>query len=480
MKFRAGGTAQNRSPTLGRTQAKSVVVNLVTNGLIAAQSLVVLLFLSVREIGLLGIATGIGSLALVAQQFGLGAATLKEVSVASDRGSAYQTMIAGLALRVVMTVPVSLLLIALSGWLADDVYGHPEIQGPLIIFAAIILLYGVVDVLSYTLQGLQLWQRFFAQKLVGVVVSTAVVIAATAAFGLDGYFAGLLAGTLATTAVAAVVVSTAFGRKILATRPRGLRRRARAMLRLGVAAYGAKILQVLALQAPILVAGYVASAEDTGALKVALTIGTIVLGLSGAVNTVNIAVFSKRFADADQGAGVEARRQVGLYTVLSAGLAAAIATVGPDAVTVFGSQYEGTTDAIVLGVVGAALYGILGIVVSTVYIPVGEYGRFVVVYLIPAVVASGGALAAAWVDRGIALFAGALALGAAAGVAFTFADLARRALLPLQASMAVTTMVVVGVVGMLEAPQLVRYALLPVAILACALMIRSLLAPQVA
>ncbi len=460
---------------LGKIQATSAAVSGIASGILALQSLVVLLFLSAREVGVLGIATGIGSLALVAQQFGVGAATLKEVAVAGERSTAYQTMLAGLVLRIAMTLPFSLVLVALSGWLATDVYGHPEIRGPVIIFAAIILLYGLVDVLAYTLQGLHLWTRFFAQKVVAAAVTAATVVVATAAFGLDGYFAGLLVAAVIVTATTAVFVAGAFGRTLLTTRPHGLRRRARAMLGLGIAAYVAKIFQVLALQAPILVAGYVESAEDTGALKVALTVGTVVLGLSGAVNTINIAVFSRRVARADERVSIDARRQVGLYAVLSAALCAAIAAVGPDVLRALDLGYADVGGTIVLGVVGPALFGILGIVVSTVYIPIGAYTRFVVVYLVPAAGAVGASLLAAHAGGGVEPFAAALVAGSAAGIAVAFADLARRRLLPPEAVAAVAAIAAVGLAGVLQMAEGARYALFAAAFVVSLVMFMRML-----
>lgn len=416
---------------LGRTHVESFVVSLASTGLLSLQNLLVLLLIDRRELGLLGIASGIGSLALIAQYFGIGASTLKEVSVAQSRRRAGELMVAGITLRMALTLPFAAALVALSGWIAGTVYDQPELRTPLMWFAAILLLYGITDVCSYTIQGLHAWRRFFIVKLTGAALHPPIVLGATAVWGLDGYFGGLAAAATGGAVIAVVGVLSLFGWRVKAPSRARLRIDMRTMVPLGFYAHVAKILQVLGLQAPILIAGYHYSAELTGDLKFALTIGAALLALSGAVNSVNISVFSRRFASSGADLRRDVRRQIGLYATLTGGLAAMVALLAPEIVDVVGrGRYASAVPASVLAIAATALFGLIGVVVSTLHIPAGNHRQFVGLYLIPTVATSLAAVAVARTGGSIDLMGAGLLAGTSLGVAVAYADLARRGLLP--------------------------------------------------
>jgi O-antigen/teichoic acid export membrane protein len=239
------------------------------------------------------------------------------------------------------------------------------------------------------------------------------------------------------------------------------------MLRLSIAAYVAKVCQVLGLQGPLLVAGYYYSAQSTGELKFALTIGTLLLGLASAVNAINVAVFSRRFDRDEHETWDAARYQIALFSVISGVLAALVALSAVELLDVVAKgEYAGALAATALCAAGAALHGLIGVIVSTVYIPVGEYGRFVAAFLLAALVAVAGSLAASVAGLEIAWSAAAFLGGTAAGAMLTLAGLTRRFALP-RRELAVLVMTIgMAVFAATGPPGGVRYALITLAILA--------------
>jgi O-antigen/teichoic acid export membrane protein len=444
---------------LGRTQLQSVVVTLVATGLLALQNLVVLSLLDRHELGILGIASGVGSLALISQYFGVGAATLKEVAIAETRPRAFEIMLAGLSLRMLLAAPIVGALIAAAGWIASSLYGYPEIELPLLLFAVMIVLYGLLDVFSYTLQGLQLWRRFFVVKLLGAGVQLPIVVVSTLMAGVDGYFIGLTIATGVGTIVALTGVSGILRPHFHAQPAKRLVADMRGMLSLGLYAHLAKISQVLIIQSPILIAGYYYAAFVVGDLKFALTIGGVLLGLLGAANTINMAVFSRRFAAQAQHFRSGVEHQIAIATLVLGVAVAICGLVIPDVVSLIGGgRYRSATDATVIAVIAAGLLGLVGFIVSTLHVPAGAYRMFAGLYLVPALITAAAVVAVSLLDGGVTLLAGSLLCGAVAGVAAAFADLARRRLLRRESLLALAGFVGLAALPLVPFPDPMRYA----------------------
>jgi O-antigen/teichoic acid export membrane protein len=446
-------------PGLGRTQVQSVVVTLVATGLLTLQNLVVLSLLDRHELGILGIASGVGSLALISQYFGVGAATLKEVSIAETRPRAFEIMLAGLFLRLLLAAPIVVALIGAAGWIASSLYGHPELKLPLLLFAVMIVLYGLSDVFSYTLQGLQLWRRFFLVKLLGAGVQLPIVVVGTLVAGVDGYFIGLTIATTVGTVIALAGVGAVLRPNFHTQAAKRLIADMRGMFSLGLYAYAAKIFQVLIIQSPILIAGYYYSTLVVGDLKFALTIGGVLLGLSGAVNTINMAVFSRRFAAKAQRFRSGVEHQVAVATLVLGFAVAICGLLIPDVVSLIGGGRYGTaTDASVVAIIAAGLLGLVGLIVSTLHVPAGAYRMFAGLYLIPAVITASAVVAVSLLDGGVTLLAGSVLAGSAAGVTAALADMARRGLLTRESLLALAGFVGLAALPLVPFPDPMRHA----------------------
>jgi len=452
---------------LGRIQLQSVGVTLVATGLLTIQNLVVLSVLDRHDLGILGIASGVGSLALISQYFGVGAATLKEVAVAGTRWRAFEIMLAGLSLRLLLAAPIVAVLIGAAGWIASSLYGYPELELPLLLFAAMIVLYGLSDVFSYTLQGLQLWRRFFVVKLLGAGVQLPIVVVSTLVAGVDGYFVGLMIATVVGTTIALAGVGWALRPDLHAQPARRLVADMRGMIRLGLYAHVTKILQVLIIQSPILIAGYYYAAVVVGDLKFALTIGGVLLGLSGAVNTINMAVFSRRFAATAERFRSGVEHQIAAATLVLGVAVAICGLVIPDVVSIIGGgRYETATDATVIALIAAGLLGLVGFIVSTLHVPAGAYRMFAGLYVIPALITASGVLAVSLLDGGVTLLAGSLLCGAAAGVVAAFADMARRGLVTRESLLALAGFVGLAALPLVPFPAPMRYAIVALVVVA--------------
>jgi Polysaccharide biosynthesis protein. len=140
---------------LGRTQALSLATKAVTTALGLIQSLIVIRLLGPANFGLVGLVMSIGGVIGVSQHLGIVDGAIREIAVLKKKSEIAKVFWVSHIVRQVVTIPLSLALILLSGVIATRIYGRPEITLFLQIFAAALILQGLQDVLGASLTGLK-------------------------------------------------------------------------------------------------------------------------------------------------------------------------------------------------------------------------------------------------------------------------------------------------------------------------------------
>ncbi|MBI3097388.1 MAG: oligosaccharide flippase family protein [Planctomycetes bacterium] len=287
---------------LERVQAAGVAVNVTTTLIAAAQSMVVLRLLSPEEFGLIGVVSAIGTLAGVAQHFGVGLGTLQRLAGAEGAASP-GILVAGLVTRLALSVPIAAALFLSAPWLAPGFSRDERVVSGLQIFSGILILQGMAEVLIFALGGLFRFRRFYAVKLAFSLVSAVLIASGCWTSGVSGYFLG----SLAAWGFGLILSWIALHRVLPAPLHWPSRECRRALFadlfRVGLYAQVAKMCQTGFLQVPVLVMGWFGTDAQTGLLKFALSAAGHLYVVTNAAVSANIAYMSRWLAEGAGTAG---------------------------------------------------------------------------------------------------------------------------------------------------------------------------------
>ena len=155
---------------------------------------------------------------------------------------------------------------------------------------------GLLELLSYTVQGLGAYRALFSLQAIQAVATLAFAVIGIWRWGVPGFYGGQAIATASCAVIASAVLRQRIGFPF--GRPsRGLFAMIRNQLGASVHIYLAKIFQTSSVQAPLLISGLFLMRRDIGYLKFALGGSTHILPLSAAVNSINLAEFSRAVRD---------------------------------------------------------------------------------------------------------------------------------------------------------------------------------------
>jgi len=183
------------SKDLLKWQSISLVSRFFSVGIGIVQSIILTRWIfTVEEFGIIGIISAVGASIGVYQHLGLASGTARELA-ARDEKSASKVFISSLIARYAVSLPLSIGLFILAGSIAVG-YKHPEMAGPLRIFAVLLLLQASQDVGNAVLQGLQKFKRLFLFQAFLAVLSIVLYVPLSYFFKFNGYFLALSIVTL--------------------------------------------------------------------------------------------------------------------------------------------------------------------------------------------------------------------------------------------------------------------------------------------
>ncbi len=281
-----------------RTQFLSLVTKAVTTVFGIIQSLIVVRILTTGEFGLVGLVMSIGGVIGVSQHLGIVDGAIREIAVLQGKGKQEISKVFWVShiVRQLVTIPLSLGLMIGAAWIGGTLYHRPEIIPYIQLFAAVLILQGLQDVLGATLTGTKQFASLYMVQAVTAAFNIFIFAYFTKFYGILGFFWAVILTTAIMVGWFTWIVLRhlkgflfPFHRSYIATYGRRI-------MRIGVYMYVARIFYVVWQRLPLLLLGGTLAAHELGYLNISLTFGSKLTIIAMALSEVNLSWLSSLFA----------------------------------------------------------------------------------------------------------------------------------------------------------------------------------------
>lgn len=353
---------------LARTQFMSLVTKGITMALGIVQVIIVVKILSPAEYGLVGLVMSIGSLIGVSQHLGIVDGAIREIAVRTKKEEVGKVFWVSNLARQLVTLPLSLLLIGFASFIAVRVYHRPEIILLLQLYAGVLVLQGLQDVLGATLTGLKQFKSLYAVQ----IVTAALNVAAFGYFTWQSSVLGFFWAIIVTTAVMVLLLGILVWRQL-----RGylrwptwldIKHYGGDVMRIGAFMYLSRILFVVWQRLPILILGGVLALDKLGSLNVAQGFGSKLTIIAAALSEVNLAWMSTLFATQQSEFRAVVQRNMQRVLLLMTGLTLVLVFFTPEILRAVNAEYLPAERLILLTTVAFFLYALTDIGTSSLFV----------------------------------------------------------------------------------------------------------------
>lgn len=354
---------------LARTQFMSLVTKGITMALGIVQVVIVVRLMSRAEYGLVGLVMSIGSLIGVSQHLGIVDGAIREIAVRSKKSEIGKVFWVSNLARQAVTLPLSLLLIGFASVIAIRVYHRPEIIGFLQLYAAVLVLQGLQDVLGATLTGLKRFKELYVVQIITAALNVAAFGYFTWQFSITGFFWAVIVTTSAMVVLLSVLVWRQLRGHLRVPPWEEIKHYGRDVMRIGAFMYLSRILFVAWQRLPILILGGVLAAEELGSLNVAQAFGSKLTIIAAALSEVNLAWMSTLFATQQAEFRAVVQRNMQRVLLLMTGLTLVLVFFTPEILLyVIGAEYLPAERLILVTIVAFFLYALTDIGTSSLFV----------------------------------------------------------------------------------------------------------------
>ncbi len=376
---------------LARTQFISLVTKGITMALGIVQVVIVVRLLSRAEYGLVGLVMSIGSLIGVSQHLGIVDGAIREIAVRSRKSEIGKVFWVSNLARQVVTLPLSLLLFGFASMIAVQLYHRPEIVGFLQLYAAVLVLQGLQDVLGATLTGLKRFTELYVVQIITAVLNVAVFGYFTWQASVSGFFWAVIVTTAAMVLLLGILVGRQLRGYLRVPTWQEIKHYGRDVMRVGAFMYLSRILFVAWQRLPILILGGVLAAEELGSLNVAQAFGSKLTIIAAALSEVNLAWMSTLFATQQAEFRQVVQRNMQRVLLLMTSLTLVLVFFTPEILQyVIGAEYLPAERLILVTTVAFFLYALTDIGTSSLFVSADQsrlraliYGLMGVVTVVP-------------------------------------------------------------------------------------------------
>ncbi|MBI3251635.1 MAG: oligosaccharide flippase family protein, partial [Candidatus Andersenbacteria bacterium] len=395
---------------LAKTQVLSLVTKAVTTALGIIQSVIVVRLLSRGEFGLVGLVMSIGGVIGVSQHLGIVDGAIREIAVLKNKREVGKVFWVSHIARQIVTIPLSVGLFLLAGYIAVKFYGRPDIIPYIQIFALSLILQGLQDVLGATLTGIKKFVSLYVVQIVTAAINIAVFGYLTWRWGITGFFWAVIATTSIMVAIFAVLIAKELKGELALPSWDDIRQYGRRVLRIGVFMYVSRIFFVVWQRLPLLILGAALSPDDLGDLNVSLTFGSKLTIIAMALSEVNLSWMSTLYAREKKEFERVATRNMHRVLVVMLLLTLVMLFFTPEILRyIIGSQYMKAQPLILIMTLAFFLYSLTDIGTSSVFVPADKPKLRMYVYGLMTALTAG---LIAFIRRGSLEAAGAVLVGA--------------------------------------------------------------------
>lgn len=353
---------------LGRVQGLSLATKAVTSALGIIQGLIVARLLSPGEFGVVGLVMAIGGVIGVSQHLGIVDGAIREIAVRRDKREIGRVFWVSNIVRQLVTIPLSALLLLAAGFIARSVYGRPELTALLYIFAGVLVLQGLQDVLGATLTGMKRFGPLYGIQIATAAINVLVFGWLTRQWRVAGFFWAIIITTIIMVVLLARVIRRDLRGSLSWPTFAEVRQFGRRILRIAVYMYAARIAFMIWQQLPILLLGRVLADESLGFLKVAQWFGSKLVIVAMALSEVNLSWMSWLYAAQPADFRHVAARNLQRVLIVLLGLTAGLLFFTPEILLVAGEKYLPAQELVIVTTIGFFLYALLDIGTSSVFV----------------------------------------------------------------------------------------------------------------
>jgi O-antigen/teichoic acid export membrane protein len=257
------------------------------------QSLIIVNLLSKEEYGLIGLVTSIAGIVGITQHLGLASSSTKEISQAKDSQEIFNVILSSLSIRMLISVPISLILVFLSPQIADY-YKNAELIMPLQIFGIITLVQAFQSIFNSIVSGTQRFKLLFSYQVLIALVSLIIFLPLIYFYSLIGYFYALLVFNLTQTILLGYFSTKGLNFKFKLPSKKDFFSLSSKLLKISLAIYFVKILFTAWQEVPVAFLGKVISLESLALFTFAFNLSSKLMAISDSITDVNLPVFSKK------------------------------------------------------------------------------------------------------------------------------------------------------------------------------------------
>lgn len=260
------------------------------------QSLIIVNLLSTQEYGLIGLVTSIAGIVGITQHLGLASSSTKEISQAKDSQDIFNVILSSLSIRLLISVPISLILIFFASSISSY-YNNPDLILPLQIFGVITLVQAFQSIFNSVISGTQRFKLLFSYQIIIAFVSLIIFLPLIYFYSLIGYFYALLTFNLVQTIALGFLSLNKLDFKFKLPNKKDFFALSSKLLKISLAIYFVKILFTAWQEVPIAYLGKIISLESLALFTFAFNLSSKLMAISDSITDVNLPVFSKQSTD---------------------------------------------------------------------------------------------------------------------------------------------------------------------------------------
>lgn len=392
---------------LARVQFLSVATKGVTTALGIIQTLIVIRVLSATEYGIVGLVMAIGGLIGVSQHLGIVDGAIREIAIRTNKDEIGKVFWVSHIARQAVTLPLSFALVGLAGFIAVRIYGRAEIILYIQLFAGVLILQGLQDVLGATLTGMKKFVSLYIIQIITAGINIFVFGFLTWKYHVAGFFWAIIATTILMVLLLGIIIRKELAGHLRLPRVQDIKTYGKNLLHIGVFMYVSRIFYVIWQRLPLLVLGGVLAGEELGYLNISLTFGSKLIILAAALSEVNLSWMSTLFASQRDEFAKTVTRNMHRVLVLMVSITAALLFFIPEILhyIIRKPEYFTAQSTIILLTLSFFLYSLMDLGTSSVFVAANKPKFRALVFGVLIGISGAGAL---W-----ALFAGGSATIAA-------------------------------------------------------------------
>ncbi|MDA1169428.1 MAG: oligosaccharide flippase family protein [bacterium] len=412
---------------LGKIQFLSVVTKGITRSLGIVQSLIIIRVLSATEFGIVGLVMAIGGLIGVSQHLGIVDGAIREIAVRKKKDEIGKVFWVSHIARQAVTLPLSLLLLTLAGVIATRIYGRPEIIPYIQLFAGVLVLQGLQDVLGATLTGMKKFSSLYIIQIITASVNILVFGYLTWKYHVPGFFWSVIITTLFMVALLSYIIRKELAGNLTLPTWKDVRTYGKNLLHIGTFMYVSRIFYVLWQKLPLLMLGGVLAGEQLGYLNVSLTFGSQLVILAAALSEVNLSWMSTLFANDKEEFSKIVTHNIRRVVVLMSGLTLGLIFFIPEILhyVIRKPEYFAAQPTIILLTLSFFLYSIMDIGTSSIFVAANRPKLRALIFGILVLISGAGSLWT-YVQDGDATIAASTMLGGSIAAFLLMVGIAKR------------------------------------------------------